>query len=109
MARLITDDLAQGGQGKIDPAAADHLRWLGNDAERLAFDYFLAKYFDLHRQPQEAIRLWKRCVQDVRDMQDTTRFLAVLEYQRHGLKGDDLVKLVDTPPPQLDTASPGSR
>jgi tetratricopeptide (TPR) repeat protein len=63
LVNLVTKDLAQGGEGKIDPAAADKIsRSLASGRDRFCFHFAMAHYCRLHGRPEDADRYAKRCM-----------------------------------------------
>jgi tetratricopeptide (TPR) repeat protein len=99
LAGLITDDLAKGGKGQIDLAAADrlceaaakqrfvlpHSLAIHFPPPKLSFHYFLGCYLDLHGKPKEAIECWKKCVAQTQNMLDQYRTLAGAALCDHGI------------------------
>ena len=90
LAGLIADDLAKGGKGQIDLAAAQRLSppqpFEDNDPcssqgsmPAVAFSYLLGRYLDLHGKPELAVRCWKRCLAETDFVADFQRTLAAAE------------------------------
>jgi hypothetical protein len=83
LARMFADDLAKGGKGEIDLAAADKLCPAKYEYERINFNYYLAKYLAQHGQENRAVEYWKRCTATYR-ITDLNRTLAAAELIRRG-------------------------
>jgi hypothetical protein len=99
LAGLIADDLAQGGKGEIDLAAAASLnpqepfedinkKLDTNGSSRTAFWYLLGSYLDMHGKPELAIRCWKLCLTQSEFMADWHRTLSGAELIAHGVQPD---------------------
>ncbi len=96
LAGLIVDDLAKGGKGEIDVAAAERLNppqpFEDNDKSReagkssVAFSYLLGCYLDQHGKPQLAVRCWKRCLEETEFIAEFHRTLAAAELLAHGIR-----------------------
>ena len=95
LAGLIVDDLAKGGKGEIDVAAAERLNppqpFEDNDKSReaskstAAFSYLLGCYLDLHGKPQLAVRCWRRCLEETEFIAEFHRTLAAAELLPRGI------------------------
>jgi len=101
LARMLANDLAKGGKGDVDLAEADRVNQAyplpdespspcdleRNDPRnpRIAFNYFLGRYLDLHGKPKEAIVSWKKCVAETEFMFDLHRSLAGAELTARGI------------------------
>ncbi len=98
LAALIIDDLAQGGKGEIDVAAAERLNppqpFEDIDKSRevsklpVAFSYLLGRYLDLHGKPDLAVRCWKRCLEETEFIAEFQRTLAAAELLARGIPLD---------------------
>jgi tetratricopeptide (TPR) repeat protein len=103
LAKLILADLAAGGKGEIDLAAADKI----NDEVRAAcrreppneddyqvvFDYILGRYLSLHGKTDQAIEHWKKCVAETEHFMSVARSLAGAELCDHGVKPESYKSL----------------
>lgn len=97
LAKLMVADLKNGGHGEIDLMTAKRLRSTADETEQMNFNYYLAKYLDLHGKPDEARQLWMHCM-GYRIMFDYIRTLAGAELQDHGVRPDDYKDLVQQNP-----------
>ncbi|MGD0898121.1 MAG: hypothetical protein ABR915_09825 [Thermoguttaceae bacterium] len=89
LAGLIADDLAKGGKGAIDLAAAERLNppqpfeaGAACDSEirvAITFPYLLGRYLDLHGKPELAVRCWKQCLAQTQFIAEPYRTLAAAE------------------------------
>jgi hypothetical protein len=114
LAGLIADDLAKGGKGEIDLAAAERLSppqsfHDGQACELaprpgIAFYYFLGHYLDLHGKPQPALRCWKRCLGETQVIADGYRTLAAAELLAHGVKPETCQAIVEKGPEGAEKA-----
>jgi hypothetical protein len=96
LAGLIVDDLAKGGKGEIDVAAAERLNppqpFEDNDKSRAegksttAFSYLLGCYLDLHGKPELAVGCWKRCLEETEYIAEFHRTLAAAELLARGIR-----------------------
>ncbi len=96
LTRMIADDLAKGGKGELDLAAADRAcealaKSLDAPPGRhnnlaMIYNYVLGRYLSLHGKDKEAIGYWRKCVADTEDMDDTVRTLAAVELYDRGIK-----------------------
>ena len=102
--RWIAADLAAGGKGEIDLAAADKLNdelkaktrkqpASAKTRSAIAFDYFLGRYLSLHGKPDEAIKHWKKCVAETETFDSTTRSIAGAELYDRGIKPESYKSL----------------
>jgi len=113
LAQWMADDLANGGKGRIDLAAADRLcaaaavPWRPTGAcdqpdpqrnPQLPFNYFLGCYLDLHGRPKQAVECWKKCMVQTELMRDQYRTLAGAELCDHGVMPESY-KALDAPAP----------
>jgi hypothetical protein len=97
LAGLIADDLAKGGKGEIDLAAAERLsppepfedddvRPIPESKPAVAFAYLLGRYLDQHGKPELAQRCWKRCLAETDFVSDFNRTLAAAELLSRGIQ-----------------------
>ena len=96
----MVDDLAKGGKGEIDVAAAERLyppqpfvdedscSGRNNIRPEVACPYLLGRYLDLHGKPELAVRCWKRCLAQTEFVADFHRTLAAVELRcaRHPVR-----------------------
>jgi hypothetical protein len=68
LAELMVKDLADGGKGQIDLAAADALAARAPNNEKPVFYYHLACYLDRHGKPDKAVSYWKKGAAFPRDV-----------------------------------------
>jgi len=97
LAGLIAGDLAKGGKGEIDLAAAERLsppepfedddvRPIPESKPAVAFAYLLGRYLDQHGKPELAQRCWKRCLAETDFVSDFNRTLAAAELLSRGIQ-----------------------
>jgi tetratricopeptide (TPR) repeat protein len=101
LAALLAKDLAKGGKGEIDLDDADKLRSTGDDAERMNYNYFLAKYLSLHGKTDQAVDYWKQCMthtSEYGNMHLPDRTLAGAELLRRGITPADYRAALQTTP-----------
>ncbi len=89
LAGVIAADLAKGGKGEIDLAAAERLSPPGpfdldeaccrGDEPAIAFPYLLGRYLDQRGKPELAVRCWEHCLAQTDVMSDPHRTLAAAE------------------------------
>jgi hypothetical protein len=114
LAGLMADDLAKGGKGEIDLAAAERLSppqpFTDDDPCRMpeskpvvAFAYLLGRYLDLHGKPELAVRCWQRCLAETDAAADLHRTLAAAELLGRGIKLE-----AEEPRPEEGAAKPKS-
>ena len=103
LAKMIAADLAAGGKGEIDLAAADKL----NDdlkarlrkqppqenKDPIVFDYFLGRYLSLRGKTDAAVKYWKKCVAETETFDSTTRSVAGAELCDRGIKPESYKSL----------------
>jgi len=103
LARWIVADLAAGGKGEIDLAAADKLndelkasllkQPPQNNRDAITFDYLLGLYLNLHGKTDEAVRHWKKCVAQTEIFDSMTRSLAGAALYDRGIKPESYKSL----------------
>jgi tetratricopeptide (TPR) repeat protein len=95
---LIVKDLAEGGKGKIDLAAADKLGASLAGHQRSWLQYLLAQYLSQHGQPDAAHRYAKQCMAWT-DMRNHQRTLAGVILLKDHIKPADYKALLQREPP----------
>jgi tetratricopeptide (TPR) repeat protein len=95
---LMAGDLARGGKGEIDVPAAEKAASKGNADEQMRVWQVLAKYLDLHGHPEQAIRLWKKCIATAR-FRAFPYTVAAFELLRHGVRLDQFKVLLQQSDP----------
>ena len=106
VAGLMADDLAAGAKGQIDLPAAEKLIATAHPTEQVKLNYFLGKYLDLRSKPEAAVKLWKRSMSDINNLDVFARSLAGCELRAHGVKPDDFYEeTFPRKPPQKSPAS----
>jgi tetratricopeptide (TPR) repeat protein len=95
---LMAGDLAGGGKGEIDVLAAEKAASKGNADEQMRVWQVLAKYLDLHGRPEQAIRLWKKCIATAR-FRAFPYTVAAFELLRHGVRLDQFKVLLQQSDP----------
>ena len=89
----MAGDLARGGKGEIDVPAAEKAASTGIANEQIRVWQILAKYLDFHGRPEQATRLWKKCIA-------TARFrafpwtIAAFKLLRHGVRLEEFKTLI---------------
>jgi len=107
VAKLILDDLAQGGQGRIDLDAAEHLAGSIQDPEeRFMFRFLLSQYLNQRGQTEAADRLAKLCMAWW-VMEDPFRTLAGAMLLEHDIWPEDYKELF-MPDSKVETTAPAS-
>jgi tetratricopeptide (TPR) repeat protein len=96
LAGLIAGDLAKGGKGPIDQAAAERLSppapfdadqgCCRGDEPAAALSYLLGRYLDQHGKPELAVCCWKHCLAQTDAMSDLHRTLAAAELLARGVR-----------------------
>jgi tetratricopeptide (TPR) repeat protein len=105
LAGLLADDLAKGGKGEIDLAAADRLNTIvaisGSEHPRydpglrIDFDYLLGRYLYSHGKREQAIEYWKHCVARTQFMTDYYRTLAAAQLTNLGILPESYKSLLE--------------
>lgn len=62
LAKMLIQDLAEGGQAALDVEAARKLHPDDSPYDQVNLDYFLGKYFELRGHEDRAVECWRRCM-----------------------------------------------
>jgi hypothetical protein len=103
LVNLLANDLAQGGKGQIDAAAADKFAAQLTALDRFYLQWALAQYLDQHGQSKAADHFGKQCMGFPR-IEARGRTLAGAALLAHGIKPSDYRALLQ--PDAAETEKP---